>query len=131
MVIDDTIAIVANRSVDAVGPAGSVWSSAGDMARWLRFMLDSARVNGQRLVSADTYGEILSSQMVAPLDMYPTTSIERPRFFTYALGWFLHDHSGEAVAMHTGSIAGMRRNGTTSGHSPRRSSSRRMAAAVS
>lgn len=107
MLIQDSVVTVSNRSVDAVAPAGSIWSSAGDMAQWLRFMLDSARVDGQRLVSAEVYGEILSPQMVAPLDMYPTTTIVRPHFFTYGLGWFLHDYAGEAVAMHTGSIAGM------------------------
>jgi CubicO group peptidase (beta-lactamase class C family) len=107
MLIADSIRTITNRSVDAVGPAGSVWSSAGDMALWMRFMLDSARVDGRRLVSAATYGEIMSPQVVAPLDMYPTTSVVRPRFFTYGLGWFLHDYAGEAVAMHTGSIAGM------------------------
>jgi CubicO group peptidase (beta-lactamase class C family) len=107
MEIRDTIRTVANRPVDAVAPAGSVWSSAGDMAKWMRFVLDSARVGDRRLLSAQTYREILSPQVVAPLDMYPTTSVIRPHFFTYGLGWFLHDYAGEAVAMHTGSIAGM------------------------
>ena len=105
--IDGTIQPGENRSVDAVGPAGSVWSSAGDMALWSRFVLDSARVNGRRLVTAETYTELLSPQVIAPLDMYPTTTLTRPHFFTYGLGWFLHDYSGEAVAMHTGSINGM------------------------
>lgn len=107
MLLADSIRTISNRSVDAVGPAGSVWSSVGDMALWMRFMLDSARVNGRRLVSAETYSEIMSPQVVAPLDTYPTMSVVRPHFFTYGLGWFLHDYAGEAVAMHTGSIAGM------------------------
>jgi len=107
MLVNDSTRLIKNRPVDAVGPAGSVWSSAGDMALWMRFMLDSARVNGRRLLSAESYREILSPQVIAPLDMYPTTSVVRPRFFTYGLGWFLHDYAGEAVAMHTGSIDGM------------------------
>jgi CubicO group peptidase (beta-lactamase class C family) len=107
MLRNDSTTVIENRPVDAVGPAGSVWSSAGDMALWMRFMLDSARVNGRRLLSAEAYREILSPQVIAPLDMYPTTSVIRPRFFTYGLGWFLHDYAGEAVAMHTGSIDGM------------------------
>jgi CubicO group peptidase (beta-lactamase class C family) len=105
--IGDSIRPVANRSVDAVGPAGSVWSSVGDMANWTRFMLDSARIDGTRLLSAATWSEIMSPQVVAPTQMYTTMSLVRPHFFTYGLGWFLHDYAGEAVAMHTGSIDGM------------------------
>jgi CubicO group peptidase (beta-lactamase class C family) len=105
--IRDTLRVITNRPVDPVAPAGSVWSSVGDMAKWMRFVLDSARVGGKRLVSAEVYQEIFSPQQVAPTSMYPTMTVVRPHFFTYGLGWFLHDYAGEAVAMHTGSIDGM------------------------
>jgi CubicO group peptidase (beta-lactamase class C family) len=105
--IADTIRPITNRPVDAVGPAGSVWSSVGDMAKWARFILDSGRVNGKRLLSEGTFRELLSPQVVAPREMYSTMPLVRPHFFTYGLGWFLHDYQGQAVAMHTGSIDGM------------------------
>jgi CubicO group peptidase (beta-lactamase class C family) len=107
MDLGDTIRPVANRPVDAVGPAGSVWSSVGDMAKWARFILDSGRVGGKRLLSEATFREVLSPQVVAPREMYSTMTLVRPHFFTYGLGWFLHDYQGQAVAMHTGSIDGM------------------------
>jgi CubicO group peptidase (beta-lactamase class C family) len=107
MEIADTIRPVSNRPVDAVGPAGSVWSSVGDMAKWARFVLDSGRVGGKRLLSEATFRELLSPQVVAPREMYSTMTLVRPHFFTYGLGWFLHDYQGQAVAMHTGSIDGM------------------------
>lgn len=107
MELTDTIRPVANRPVDAVGPAGSVWSSVGDMAKWARFILDSGRVGGKRLLSEASFREVLSPQVVAPREMYSTMALVRPHFFTYGLGWFLHDYQGEAVAMHTGSIDGM------------------------
>jgi CubicO group peptidase (beta-lactamase class C family) len=107
MELRDTIRPVMNRPVDAVGPAGSVWSSVADMAKWARFILDSGRVGGKRLLSEASYREIMSPQVVAPREMYSTMSIIRPHFFTYGLGWFLHDYRGQAVAMHTGSIDGM------------------------
>lgn len=105
--IGGTLRPIENRPVDPVAPAGSVWSSVNDMARWTRFLLDSGRVNGRRLLSEASFRELLTPQVVAPLDMYPTTRLTRPHFFTYGLGWFLHDYRGQAVAMHTGSIAGM------------------------
>ena len=105
--IADTIRPITNRPVDAVGPAGSVWSSVGDMAKWARFILDSGRVGGKRLLSEATFRELLSPQVIAPREIYSTMPLVRPHFFTYGLGWFLHDYQGEAVAMHTGSIDGM------------------------
>jgi CubicO group peptidase (beta-lactamase class C family) len=106
-IVGDSVRVVANRSVDAVAAAGSVWSSIRDMAAWTRFVLDSARVDGRRLLSAQSYAQIMSPQVIAPLGMYPTTALSQPRFFTYGLGWFIHDYAGAAVAMHTGSIDGM------------------------
>jgi CubicO group peptidase (beta-lactamase class C family) len=107
MELADSIRPVTNRPVDAVGPAGSVWSSVADMAKWARFILDSGRVGGKRLLSEAAFREVLSPQVVAPREMYSTMSLVRPHFFTYGLGWFLHDYDGQAVAMHTGSIDGM------------------------
>jgi CubicO group peptidase (beta-lactamase class C family) len=103
----DTVRVVPNRAVDAVKAAGSVWSSVGDMARWTRFLLDSGRVGGRRLLREGTFRELLSPQTIAPVGTYPALALVRPHFFTYGLGWFLHDYRGQAVAMHTGSIDGM------------------------
>ena len=103
----DTARVTTNTPVDPVAAAGSVWSSVGDMSKWMRFLLDSARVGGKRLLTPATYREIFTPQVVAPVDMYASLVLVKPHFFTYGLGWFLHDYQGEAVAMHTGSINGM------------------------
>lgn len=106
-VIDDSVRVVPNRPVDPVAAAGSVWSSVNDMTRWIRFMLDSGRIDGRALLAPATHRELLTPQVIAPPRMYATTSVFEPRFFTYGLGWFLHDYRGASVAMHTGSIDGM------------------------
>lgn len=108
LVIDDTLRVIENRAVDAVAPAGAVWSSVSDMARWMRFVLDSGRVGGKRLVSEARFIDWLSPQSIVPLDdFYPTTTLARVHRVTYGLGWFLHSYAGDEVAMHTGSIDGM------------------------
>ena len=108
MTIDATVQVVANRPVDVVAPAGAVWSNVSDMARWMRFVLDSGRVGGRRLIADDTFTDWLSPQVVVPRgDFYPTSRLTNVRRITYGLGWFLHDYAGDAVAMHTGSIDGM------------------------
>jgi CubicO group peptidase (beta-lactamase class C family) len=108
MRIDDTIRVVENRAVDPVAPAGAVWSSVSDMARWMRFVLDSGHLGSKRLISEQTFRELLTPQVVVPAEsFYPTTQLTRPHFTNYGLGWFLEDYNGNAVAMHTGSIDGM------------------------
>ncbi|MGQ0649153.1 MAG: serine hydrolase [Gemmatimonadaceae bacterium] len=106
--IDDTVRVIDNRPVDPVAAAGSVWSSVSDMGRWMRFVLDSGRAGGRRLIAPPTFVDWLSPQIVVPAgSFYPTTRLTRPHQINYALGWFLHDYRGLSVAMHTGSIDGM------------------------
>lgn len=107
-VIDDTMRVITNRTVDPVAPAGSVWSSVSDMAMWMRFVLDSGRVGGRRLVSERAFTDWLSPQAVVPVsDFYPTSRLASVSRVNYGLGWFLHNYGGDEVAMHTGSIDGM------------------------
>lgn len=98
------------RLVDGVAPAGSMYSSAGDMTRWLRFLLTGGRVpgpGGRRLVSENAFAELFAPQALVGADeFYPTARLTRPSFTAYGLGWFLQDYRGEKVAYHTGSIDG-------------------------
>jgi len=108
MRIHDAIRAVENRAVDPIAPAGAVWSSVSDMAKWMRFVLDSGRVGGRRLLTEETFQQWMRPQVVIPQEaFYPTTQLTRPHYTGYALGWFLQDYNGYAVAMHTGSIDGM------------------------
>ncbi len=98
---------IEDTSADAIAPAGAIWSSIGDMTKWTQFMLDSAKVNGMRLLKPETYAELLRPQIVIPTQQfYPTAQLTKPHWTTYALGWFQHDYNGRAVSMHTGSLPG-------------------------
>ena len=93
--------------VDECDAAGSVWSCVEDMSKWMRFMLDSTRINGKALLSAATYGELFKPQALVPLaGFYPTATLTKPNWMTYGLGWFQHDYKGKMVQFHTGSLAG-------------------------
>jgi CubicO group peptidase (beta-lactamase class C family) len=106
--IDDTMRVIRNASVDGVASAGSVWSSVADMSKWMRFILDSGRVDGKRLLKPETFAELLKPQtMVPPDQFYPSARLTRPHWVTYGLGWFQQDYAGRAVDFHTGSIDGM------------------------
>jgi hypothetical protein len=93
--------------VDRVPAAGAVWSTAADMGRWMRFLLDSTRVNGRRLVSDSAFRRLFQPQsFVSEEEFYPTARLTKPHWTTYGLGWFQQDYRGEMVQMHTGSLDG-------------------------
>jgi CubicO group peptidase (beta-lactamase class C family) len=105
--VNDTLVAIPWRNLDAIAPAGSVNSSVADMAKWIRFVLDSGRVNGKRLLSPATFHELFTPQAIVPIDFYPAWRLVQPHVVTYGLGWFLFDYKGHRAAMHTGSIDGM------------------------
>jgi CubicO group peptidase (beta-lactamase class C family) len=105
--IRDTIRVIEDEPADPIEAAGAIWSTAGDMAKWMRFLLDSGRVNGSRLVSAQNFHELFRPQVVGPPNgFYPTSRIIKPHWETYGFGFFEEDYRGKFVAYHTGSLAG-------------------------
>lgn len=107
-IVRDTVRVLPAplTGIDAIAPAGSVFSTVTDMAKWLRFLLDSARVAGRRLVSAQNFAQLFKPQQILAKPFYPTAALVHPHFQAYGLGWMLQDYRGEFVAMHTGSIEG-------------------------
>jgi CubicO group peptidase (beta-lactamase class C family) len=94
------------RSSSPLGAAG-IHSSAADMTRWLRFLLDEGQVDGRRLLEESTFAELLEPQIFAGAEVaYPAAGEADPHFFGYGLGWFLQDYEGRLLAMHTGSLFG-------------------------
>ncbi len=84
------------RDIVEVAPAGSINSSANDMARWLRFILNEGELDGKRLVSKESFEEWLKPQM----------KITPNGKASYGLGWFLQDWKGKKVVQHGGNIDG-------------------------
>lgn len=106
--IKGKIGVIPEMVVDEAGPAGSVWSTADDIAKWTKFMLGNTTVGGRELLKPATYDELLRPQVVIPPSggFYPTASITKPKWTTYGLGWFQHDYRGAKLDLHTGSLAG-------------------------
>lgn len=85
------------RPIDDVAPAGSINSSANDMAKWLQFVLAKGTgPDGKRLVSEKGYEEWLTPRM----KVTPTGTVN------YALGWFVQKWNGTTVVQHGGNIDG-------------------------
>src|SRR3954471_11313494 len=107
-IVDGRVRVIANVSVDGVAPAGAIWSSVNDMAKWMQMLLDGGRSPHGVLLKPDTIHELFMPQsMVTKEAFYPTAALTRPHWTTYGLGWFQQDYRGHAVDYHTGSIDGM------------------------
>ena len=92
-------------SYDNVAPAGSINSSAAEMARWVQLQLNRGRFVDRegRLFSAAASREMWSAQTIMPLEEHegPLAALD-PKFKAYGLGWGLRDYHGRKLVTHTG-----------------------------
>jgi CubicO group peptidase (beta-lactamase class C family) len=84
------------RDIEQVAPAGSINSSADDMAKWLEFILAGGEAGGKRLLSESSYDEWLKPQM----KITPDGKV------SYGFGWFVQEWKGKKMVQHGGNIDG-------------------------
>jgi CubicO group peptidase (beta-lactamase class C family) len=101
---DDGLLAMARRDYDALGPAGSAWSSAWDMAQWLRFQLAGGEYQGRRLLEPSTLADMHEQQVTLPLGSATRRMFPDRNFAAYGMGWRLHDYHGRYVVQHTGTV---------------------------
>jgi CubicO group peptidase (beta-lactamase class C family) len=78
--------------------AGSIYSSANDVAKWLRFQLSG----DERLKETHTPQIVLRDSPADRL-IFPDTTQR-----SYGLGWVIYDHKGHKVIAHGGALEGHR-----------------------
>lgn len=92
------------RNYDALGPAGSVWSSAEDMARWIRLQLGDGTFEGRQLLESETIEEMREPQEFIGTDTATQRLFPSRNFRAYGMGWRLEDYHGRKVVQHTGGV---------------------------
>lgn len=95
------------RDIDVIAAAGSVNSTAADMAQWLRFQMGDGTFAGRRLVSADAFWEIHSPQQVIAVSPGMKSARMVEGWAAYAMGWQVMDYRGHPLVWHTGNADGM------------------------
>jgi CubicO group peptidase (beta-lactamase class C family) len=85
------------RNLDNLAPAGAINSTALDMARWLRFLLNNGRWGTQPLLTRHVRRDLLASnhQTHLPDSLAPST-----HFLAYGLGVNLRDCRGLKILTH-------------------------------
>jgi CubicO group peptidase (beta-lactamase class C family) len=103
----DKVEEIPYRSIDAVGPAGSINSNVIDMANWVLLNLNKGKFAGQPVVSEAALTQIQSPQMVVQEPVFLLLS-DFPELFypSYGLGWFITSYRGHTVLHHGGNIDG-------------------------
>lgn len=97
------------RNIDTIGPAGSVNSTAIDMANWLRLNLNKGKFGDEQVVSEDVIEKMQSRQMPLVkeammfrfLDTHPEVGQA-----SYGMGWFIQNYRGTKWVHHGGAIDG-------------------------
>jgi CubicO group peptidase (beta-lactamase class C family) len=98
------LVVMDRRDYDALGPAGSVFSSAREMAQWVKLHLNRGSYQGQRLLQEATLEEMHTPQVVMRIDSTTHRIFPTQNFSAYGLGWRLEDYHGRKIVQHTGSV---------------------------
>ncbi len=105
---DGRMTAIAWRNFDNVGPAGSINTTARDMAQWLRFQLSRGTYGGRRLLSDSAFRQMrLPNTPIRP-DAAADSLWPEIHLRAYGLGWVLNDYRGRLVVSHGGALDGMR-----------------------
>ena len=107
--VDGKLQAIPFVSLDNAAPAGSINSSAADMAKWVLLQLNRGKLPGREkpLFSADQSREMWLPQTILPTpDPPPPLAGLKANFADYGLGWSLRDYHGRKLVGHTGGVAG-------------------------
>ncbi len=94
--------------LDKPDAAGSVHSTARDLARWLQFHLGGGTPDGKRVVSDASLGETHRPQVVIPMSGLDRAIHPDTVQMSYGMGWVIQDYRGHRLVSHAGIIDGFR-----------------------
>jgi CubicO group peptidase (beta-lactamase class C family) len=107
--VDGKLQTVEFVNLDNAGPAGSINSSAAEMAKWVLLQLNRGKIPGKedRIFSERQSREMWSAQTILPTGgrSGPLAGLNS-KFAAYALGWGLRDYHGRKMVGHTGGVEG-------------------------
>jgi CubicO group peptidase (beta-lactamase class C family) len=88
--------------------AGSLNTTARDLAKWVRFQLGDGTWHDRRLVSAANLAETHRPQIPLRLEGLNRAMNPLALQMSYGMGWVIHDYRGHLIVGHAGAIDGFR-----------------------
>ena len=90
-------------NIDAIGPAGSINSSAKDMSKWVRALINGGKYNGKKVFSENTVRQLQTPTMV---NSTQALQYDENFYVMYGLGWSVTSYRGHVRVDHGGNIDG-------------------------
>lgn len=97
--------VVPYRNIDAIAPAGSVNSSAKEMANWLITWINNGDFKGKEIIPASYRDQAMSVQMATGGGV-PGKDNPDVHASGYGLGWGINSYRGHYRVEHSGGIDG-------------------------
>jgi CubicO group peptidase (beta-lactamase class C family) len=100
----DSFRLDETRQMDDLLGAGSINTTAGDLAHWLQLWISGGTYKKKYVLPSTFIQQATSSHIVveaAPPEIYPDE-----QFMNMGLSWFLSSYRGHYKAHHTGNVAG-------------------------
>ena len=89
--------------LDNMAPAGSIFSSAADLSKWVLLQLNNGKLDGKEVFPATAIAQTRTPQSILGNGGHP---YNKSHFALYGLGWFLEEYSGRKIVSHTGGVNG-------------------------
>ncbi len=99
---DGKVEAVPYRDVSTIGPAGSINSTAREMANWLAFLLQRGSFAGHELLPPAALADLMQPRM--PVDQ--SSPVPEVLGESYACAWFVDAYRGHRRVRHGGNIDG-------------------------
>lgn len=102
---DNQISKMDYYDISGMSPAGSIYSSANDMSKWLSMWINKGKLNDKEILPEAYIDEAMSSQMVMSGGL---PEEENPDLFiaNYGYGWMIMSYRGHYRVEHGGNIDG-------------------------
>lgn len=93
--------------VDNIGAAGSINSSAADLAKWIKLQLADGKLGDTTILRPEDITEMRKAHTVINVSKTRREYIPQSNFRAYGLGWYMQDYRGKKVLYHGGRLDGM------------------------
>lgn len=107
--VKDSVLKMDYMNIDPIGPAGSINSSASEMANWLKAWIQGGQYNGKEVIPASYVQQAIAGQMVVPGGL-PGKDMPDVHGSEYGFGWFISSYRGHYLVQHGGNIDGFSAN---------------------
>ncbi|MBZ5858987.1 serine hydrolase [Flavihumibacter profundi] len=101
--VDGQLRKIPYGHIDNLAPAGSISSSAHDMANWAMALLKNGEWDGKKIIPSEAITATRTPQSILGDGGHP---FNKSHFSLYGLGWFLTDYEGRKLVEHTGGVNG-------------------------